>query len=1084
MTRVIFILAISLSVAGCLPDSSKLKISLAKPSNSKSTIGSARVTSIKVINDQLVITGSHLSSVTNVKLDDSGANENFSIESKSDNQIIANSVRAISFDISKIFNLILSNAEASATFPIDFSICHSTLNGKAIDCSLDPQPNDVLSYDADTDTWKPRAVNGLNYQGAWSALTALPSAVSAGDYFIVSVANPPYNVGDWIVWNGSQYDRINNAGTVTTVFGRPGAVTANKGDYTLTKMADVDLVTDAPSANQFLKFDGTNWVPGDVAAVVESDPTVKAYAKLSLPTCAAGEVLKSDGTNFSCVTDALGGFTGTANRIVATNASGVLAVTSISDTVLGYLSGVTSNIQTQIDSKLNWAISGLETIHPSRLNLTAPNAGKAVITDGSGFVSVSPTTSTQLGYLSSTTSNVQTQIDNLVTTKADMTNVAQTITALAVTGLGAPSSGSDATNRTYVDTAITNNGVWAKGASSSINYMSGAVGIGTTTPGHSLTVLSPGSTIPSYTTWYNSASPPPIGVYSDSGPAGSMDLFLAGASSNAGIRPVLLGRKSGGTLDAPTALANGDTIMSLLSSGYDGATFRNNASVDFAIGDVVSVGSLPTDILFKTGSVTRVEKMRLNSLGNVGIGTSTPEAKVHIFSAYPTAPTPLGGESSIILESVPNGAGTQGYTGSLWFGSREVSKTEGSAKAAGIVGLMPDDVTTTNAQSDLLFFTTRAGTVTADEKMRLTSAGFLGLGTSAPTTGLHIQADGQYGDDILLDAYSPTQASASSGMFFRRSRGDSTTPLPVEINDTLSAISTSGHTGAAWAGASSIITRAENTWTSTASTINSYMLFTTAAAGSNAERMRITSTGNVGIGTTTPATILEISSTAPSMRITNPNVTIPDFSTAGFSPALSTRTTAQWVNHSNTSGGYQLSGFTRAGASTGIPAAIVGYHGDIAPTTAAIMLSGYKWNGATSRAVLSATEIVTQIANGATPLMTVLGSGNVGIGVAAPTAKLEVAGTTKLGTDGVSFNSMGGCIIASTAISTTATTYTCTGVPASTTVAVNCSGSAAMTNSGTNAVYCRPTGTIDSLTCNTTVANSVAMTWNCMWMKI
>jgi hypothetical protein len=66
--------------------------------------------------------------------------------------------------------------------------------------------------------------------------------------------------------------------------------------------------------------------------------------------------------------------------------------------------------------------------------------------------------------------------------------------------------------------------------------------------------------------------------------------------------------------------------------------------------------------------------------------------------------------------------------------------------------------------------------------------------------------------------------------------------------------------------------------------------------------------------------------------------------------------------------------------------------------------------------------------------------------VTAPTAKLEVAGSTKLGTDGVSFSSMGGCVIASTAISTT--------------------------------------GTIDSLTCNTTVANAVAMTWNCMWMKI
>ncbi len=1036
MTKVILILAISLSVTGCLPDSSKLKISLAKQSNSQSTIGSARVTSVEVINNQLVITGSHLNSVTNVKVDSSSTNENFSIETKNDNQIIANSVRAFSFDISKVFSLILSDAEASATFTIDFSLCNATLNGKGFNCAAPVADKDVLAYDAVSGKWKPRPASGLNYLGTFDASSnpgAGPAIQPAGAYYVISddgnIGAVSFAVGDWLVSNGSTWQKIDNSSAVLSVHGRYGAIVAQKGDYTLDLLGDVSFPT-APLANQVLKYDGTNWVASNVAVVAESDPTVKPYAKLSLPTCAAGEVLKADGTNFSCVTDSLGAFSGTANRIVTTNASGALGVTAISDTVLGYLSGVTSNIQTQIDSKLNWAISGLETIHPSRLNLTAPNAGKAVITDGSGFISVSPTTSTQLGYLSTTTSNVQNQITNLGTSKADLTNGTQTITALSVTGLGAPSAGSDATNRTYVDTAITNNGVWAKGASSSINYLPGFVGIGTATPAHPLMILAPGSTAPNFTTWYNSASPPPIGMYSDSGPAGSMDLFLAGASSNAGIRPVLLGRKSGGTLDTPTALANGDTIMSLLSSGYDGATFRNNASVDFAIGDVVSVGSMPTDIVFKTGAVTRGEKMRINSLGNIGVGTTLPDSKLHILSSYATAPTPLGGESSIILESNPGSMGTQGYTGSVWFGSRELSRTEGSAKAAGIVGFMPDDVTTTNAQSDLLFFTTRAGTVTADEKMRLTSAGFLGLGTIAPTTGLHIQGDGQYGDDILLDAYSPTQASASSGMFFRRSRGDSTTPLPVEINDTLSAISTSGHTGAAWAGASSIITRAENTWTTTASTINSYMSFFTAGSGSNLERMRITSSGNIGIGTSVPLAPIHV-------NVPNVGANILVSSDNGYAQYLLNATTAgterKWAMKANDG------------------------------------------NGAFA---------INEDAMAASNRFTILEGGNTGIGTASPTAKLEVAGTTKLGTDGVSFSSMGGCVIASTAISTTATTYTCTGVPASTAVAVNCSGSAAMTTPETSAVYCRPTGTLHSVTCNTTVANSVAMTWNCMWMKI
>jgi len=96
----------------------------------------------------------------------------------------------------------------------------------------------------------------------------------------------------------------------------------------------------------------------------------------------------------------------TASRAVISNATGKVAVSATTDTELGYLSGVTSAVQTQIDSKQATITGGATTIVSS--NLTA---SRALASDGSGKVAVSSVTSTELGYVSGVTSAIQTQID-------------------------------------------------------------------------------------------------------------------------------------------------------------------------------------------------------------------------------------------------------------------------------------------------------------------------------------------------------------------------------------------------------------------------------------------------------------------------------------------------------------------------------------------------------------------------------------------------------------------------------------------------------------------------------------------------
>ena len=121
------------------------------------------------------------------------------------------------------------------------------------------------------------------------------------------------------------------------------------------------------------------------------------------------------------------------NAKVATNAA--IAATkihdgSVSNTEFGYLDGVTSAIQTQIDSKQATITGGASTIVSS--NLTAD---RALVSNGSGKVAVSSVTATELGYVSGVTSAIQTQIGTKLTASNNLSDVSSASTARTNLGL-------------------------------------------------------------------------------------------------------------------------------------------------------------------------------------------------------------------------------------------------------------------------------------------------------------------------------------------------------------------------------------------------------------------------------------------------------------------------------------------------------------------------------------------------------------------------------------------------------------------------------------------------------------------------
>ncbi|MDD4975553.1 MAG: hypothetical protein PHY93_14440, partial [Bacteriovorax sp.] len=168
----------------------KVVVNLKHPNKAVGAIN-ITVSNIQVVNHQIIITGTNLTSVQNFNIKESGNTTNLQIESQTSTSIVANTISNVTFAAGKVFDFILSNASAASSFTVNFSLCDSTLGGKGFNCSIIPNDKEVLSYDAVSGKWKPRAVNGLSYQGKWDATTALPATgiLIAGDYFIVSVVN-------------------------------------------------------------------------------------------------------------------------------------------------------------------------------------------------------------------------------------------------------------------------------------------------------------------------------------------------------------------------------------------------------------------------------------------------------------------------------------------------------------------------------------------------------------------------------------------------------------------------------------------------------------------------------------------------------------------------------------------------------------------------------------------------------------------------------------------------------------------------------------------------------------------------------
>jgi hypothetical protein len=323
---------------------------------------------------------------------------------------------------------------------------------------------------------------------------------------------------------------------------------------------------------------------------------------------------------------------------------------------------------------------------------------------------------------------------------------------------------------------------------------------------------------------------------------------------------------------------------SVYSNG--GEFFVNTNSGITAVGNLIFKGYNGTSYF---------EGMRLSSGGNVGIGTTSPGQKLSV--------SPNTDTSAEIGRAHIGYVGHGGYAG---FSHVDKNDATSYALLQGATG--KTFLNSASGQSTDF----RIGNST---QMILTSAGNLGIGTTAPQTKLQV---------VYTDSHVSGDLAISNSAFdiYNNSSSD-----VAEKGSTLTFsdnyLGTNKTTRAAIKGG-----------TQTAgNTADGFLAFYTDSSGANSmqERMRIISNGNVGIGTITPSQKLHVSGSA---RVTGAYYDSGNSAGTAGQVLSSTATGTDWIDATP-------SGITGVTATAPLVATVSGSTIDISIPAATTSVNGY-----------------------------------------------------------------------------------------------------------------------------------------------
>jgi len=349
--------------------------------------------------------------------------------------------------------------------------------------------------------------------------------------------------------------------------------------------------------------------------------------------------------------------------------------------------------------------------------------------------------------------------------------------------------------------------------------------------------------------------------------------------------------------------------------------------------------------------------------GNVGVGTTNPGEKLvtvgnslvgnitshtQLYSTYDsqnnvifelgygTATSNITPLASLVLSK--NLTSTNNAIGNIFFANSSIA--DGNDKRLSGIGSWTDGATNSG---NLLFYTTNAGTL--NERMRISPSGNIGFGTNNPLSNL------QVGDQTAAASSSPVRLSL--GATYSNTAG---TNFKLRLFDDGNPANVYGLGVSAGSMDFGVISAAGYNWYS-----------------GGAHKMTLTGSGNVGIGTSSPGTSLDIAGN--SMTIGSESGTA--------ARGNNTIKLARVVMPAYSSASLPFALFGGATTST---ANIASVGGEVLGMAAATQID-------------FVTAATTNVDTG-TVRMTVNSAGNVGIGNTGPTEKLDVVGNLKVSGSG------------------------------------------------------------------------------------